>query len=79
MKILVITSTPVLKSKIFETLNRGGHKLKFVANGNQAWRLIEKERDIRIVIADLSIPGIDGIELCKKIRNAKFPTISISC
>ena len=35
--------------------------------------MIEKERDIRIVIADLSIPGIDGIELCKKIRNAKFP------
>ncbi|MGD8538234.1 MAG: response regulator [Candidatus Aminicenantes bacterium] len=72
MKILVITSAPVLKNQIFKTLNRGGHKLKFVANGNEVWRLIEKERDIRIVITDLSIPGIDGIELCKKIRNAKF-------
>jgi sigma-B regulation protein RsbU (phosphoserine phosphatase) len=73
MRILVITSAPAVKNLILETFSQKGYELTFVSDGNEAWGLIERETDIRIVIADLCIRGIDGIELCQKIRNAKFP------
>jgi sigma-B regulation protein RsbU (phosphoserine phosphatase) len=73
MKILVITNAPAVKNRISKTLDRRGYELTFVEDGNDAWRLIGEEEDIRVVIADLTTPGIDGIELCKKIRDAKFP------
>jgi sigma-B regulation protein RsbU (phosphoserine phosphatase) len=72
MKILCITKDPAVENLILKTLNQRGFELTFVSDGNEAWRIIGKEKEIRIVIADLYIPGIDGIELCKKIRNTKF-------
>lgn len=73
MKILIITGAPAVKNLIFETLSPRGYELTFVTDGAKAWDLIQKETDIRMVIADLCMGGIDGIELCQKIRNAKFP------
>jgi sigma-B regulation protein RsbU (phosphoserine phosphatase) len=73
MKILVFTNAPAVKTLISETLSPKGHALTFVENGNEAYRIIEEEKDIRFVIADLCKPGLDGIELCQKIRQAKFP------
>jgi sigma-B regulation protein RsbU (phosphoserine phosphatase) len=73
MKILVIANAPELKNLILETLSQRGHELMFVDDEKEAWRLIVKGKGIRIVIADLIIPGMDGIELCKKIRKANFP------
>lgn len=38
-------------------------------NGSLAWNMISKSTDnIHIVITDISMPGITGIELCKKIK-----------
>ncbi len=73
MKILVIEKASAVKSLILETLSRRGYELTFVTNGKDAWRLLNKRKDIRIVIAEWTMPGMDGIELCKKIRSAKFP------
>jgi sigma-B regulation protein RsbU (phosphoserine phosphatase) len=58
---------------ILETLNQKGYELIFITDGNDAWRLINKSKDIRIVIAEWNMSGLDGIELCKKIRSAEFP------
>ncbi len=73
MKILVIAENPVTKTLISETLSPSGYTLIFITDGNEALRLLHKKEDIRIVIADLDISGTDEIELCKKIRSAKFP------
>jgi sigma-B regulation protein RsbU (phosphoserine phosphatase) len=73
MKICVITSAPGVEKLIIEALSPREDELFFVTDGDDAWRLLQKGNDIRFVIAELSKPGIDGIQLCRKIRSAKFP------
>jgi len=73
MKILVIENAPAIKNLILDTLNQRGHELIFVADGKDAWCLINKRKDIRLILAEFNMPGMNGIELCKKIRSAKFP------
>jgi len=44
--------------------------VKEALNGNDAWGFISKSTEnIQIVISDISMPGITGIELCKKIKS----------
>lgn len=73
MKILVVTNINAVKSQILKTLSQRGHELTFVSDGYEAWRMINKRTDVRIVITELNMPGMNGIELCKKIRRAEFP------
>ncbi|MGB6339546.1 MAG: SpoIIE family protein phosphatase [Candidatus Aminicenantaceae bacterium] len=73
MKILVIQNTPAIKNLLLETLGQKENELTFATDSNDALRLIKKRKDIRIVIAELNMPGMNGIELCKQIRSAEFP------
>ena len=65
MKILVIQNTPAIKNLLLETLGQKENELTFATDSNDALRLIKKRKDIRIVIAELNMPGMNGIELCK--------------
>lgn len=38
-------------------------------DGDQAWSIIQKNPDIALAIIDWHMPGLNGIELCKKIRS----------
>jgi len=73
VKILIIENASAIKNMISESLGHRGHELIYVTDGNKAWHLINKRQDIRFVLADFNMPGMNGIELCKKIRSAEFP------
>jgi len=46
-------------------------------NGNEALNLFEKNNEIDLILMDLRLPDINGIEIIKKIRlkNSKIPII----
>jgi putative two-component system response regulator len=67
MKILVVDDEPVSRTKIEILLQSLGHDT-FVANdGIEGWEAWKKERP-RMVITDWVMPGMNGTDLCKKIR-----------
>ncbi len=69
MKILIAeddSSTRILLQKLLE---RFGNEVMVAEDGTQAWNLFQKEQSISIVILDWMMPGIEGIELCRKIRD----------
>ena len=43
-------------------------------NGIDAWNIFKREQ-INFVLTDIRMPGIDGIELCHRIRNQSPETI----
>src|SRR5260370_12227338 len=44
-----------------------GHDCVVASSGEEAWRLFETV-DVEAVISDRMMPGMDGVELCRRIR-----------
>lgn len=49
-------------------LERWGQDVVTVEDGEQAWRVIQEDREVSMAILDWEMPGIDGLELCRRIR-----------
>lgn len=68
MKILVIEDELSVRLGISCTLEGAGYKIATTEDGLDGIRLFEKE-NFDIVITDLRLPGADGIEVLKSIKN----------
>ena len=66
-KILVVDDEAIVRESLRDWLSDVGHHVLTAENGPQALEIIEKEKP-GIVIADLVMPGMDGIELLKKAK-----------
>lgn len=66
-KILVVDDEQDLVKLIRYHLEKDGYKVLCAYNGEDALFLARKERP-ELVILDLMLPGIDGLEVCKKLK-----------
>jgi DNA-binding response OmpR family regulator len=71
MKILIAEDNPVTRALIAKTLQKSGHEVVAVSDGKQAWETLNQS-EISFVVTDWMMPGMDGLELCKRIREAGF-------
>ena len=67
-RILVADDSPVYRHLIKQVLSNHRYPLIFASNGGEAWSLFE-EHQPEIVITDWNMPGCEGPELCRRIRN----------
>ncbi|MCD7933561.1 MAG: ATP-binding protein [Tannerellaceae bacterium] len=65
--LLLVEDNDSLLSLMFKLLSRDYHVYTAV-NGVEALSIIEKE-EIDLVVSDIMMPVMDGVELCKKIKN----------
>lgn len=56
-------------------LEKAGHELFFAKNGEEAYRLYLR-MGIQVVVTDLAMPHVDGIELIKELK-ALFPDAAV--
>ena len=79
--IYIIEDDPDISSIIEDNLKREGYKLKTFADGAKGYDAIN-EKPPDLVILDLNLPGMSGIEVCKYIRNnevtAEIPVIMLT-
>lgn len=66
-KILLVDDEKVFTENITRLLNNRGYDVTAVDRGEDALKLIEKEK-YDVVILDLKMPGIDGIVTLKEIK-----------
>lgn len=69
MKVLVVEDEPISRRVLERTLERKGYTVTACENGTQAWALYQ-QGNFRLVIADWMMPEMDGLELCRQIRQA---------
>ncbi len=67
MRILIAEDDPVSVKILQLTLEHYGHQVVTAANGLEAWDHFHKE-PFRAVVSDWMMPGMDGLDLCRKVR-----------
>ena len=68
-KILVCEDEAAIREFVVFNLQKAGFEVAEAATGEDAVSLFEKQDDFDIALLDLMLPGIDGIEVCKRLRS----------
>lgn len=66
-KILVVDDEDIVRESLSDWLDAVGYDVEAAASGEEALRIIKKKRP-RIMVADLVMPGINGIELMNEAK-----------
>jgi DNA-binding NtrC family response regulator len=70
MKILVADDDPVARAVIEQAVRQLGHEPAVAKAGDEAWALFQKVAP-DVVISDWLMPGLDGLELCRRVRASR--------
>jgi len=78
MNILIVEDLGIMRRVVANTLRAIGYENIFEASSaEQALRIIENE-DIELIITDWLMPGMDGLEFAKRVKNdERFSEIPI--
>jgi DNA-binding response OmpR family regulator len=68
--VLVVEDEASIASFVAAYLKNAGYAVRTTASGNEALRLVESEQPA-LVVLDLMLPDIDGVEVCKRIRQTR--------
>jgi two-component system phosphate regulon response regulator PhoB len=70
-RILLVEDDKSIRLTVSETLSSEGFKVSSFKDGLSALDFINNDikKDVDLIILDLMLPGLNGLELCRKIRN----------
>lgn len=71
MHILIADDNLPSRMLLAKLLEKMGYEISLAPDGKEAWDIL-RNSNINFVITDWIMPVMDGLELCKKIRNADF-------
>lgn len=71
MKLLIVEDDPVIQQSVKKELGTEELELLDAHTGIDALSVI-RDREVRIAVIDWMIPGLDGENLCKEIRNTRL-------
>jgi two-component system cell cycle response regulator len=70
MKILIAEDDPISSKILQRNLENWDYKVVQARTGGSAWQALQDE-DLRLAILDWMMPGMDGVEVCRKIRRRR--------
>jgi phosphoserine phosphatase RsbU/P len=68
MRVLVAEDQPVSRHVLVANLRDWGYDVTAVEDGPRAWTALQAEEGPHLAILDWLMPGMDGLEICRKIR-----------
>jgi diguanylate cyclase (GGDEF)-like protein len=68
MRVLIAEDDVVFRRILEATLLKWRYEVISACDGNEAWRLMQSSDAPRLAILDWMMPGLDGIEICRKVR-----------
>ncbi|MBN6189175.1 response regulator transcription factor [Aneurinibacillus sp. BA2021] len=76
MKVLILEDEESIRSFIRVNVKRQGFDVVEAAAGEEALKKLEGIPDIAVALVDVMLPGMDGVEVCRILRE-KYPNIGI--
>lgn len=75
--VLVVDDEPLVRMLAVDTIQEAGYDTVEASTADDAIRILEARKDIRIVFTDINMPGsMDGLKLAKAIRD-RWPPIEL--
>ena len=67
-EVLVAEDDPMFRKILQNWLQSWDYKVIVATDGSEAWDILQQERPPDLLILDWVMPGVDGMELCRRIR-----------
>ena len=67
-KVLVLEDESNIRSFVVINLKRAGYETIEAGTGEEALEQLKRNPDIKVALLDIMLPGIDGFEVCRRIR-----------
>jgi diguanylate cyclase (GGDEF)-like protein len=76
--VLIADDDPVSRRLLEVSLTNGGFQVVMAEDGMEALRILEKDNCPRLAVLDWMMPQVDGVEVCRTIReNAREPYVYV--
>jgi len=69
-KILVVDDEKAIVSLLKQAFSRAGFEVRPAESAEEALKVLEQD-DISVMFLDLNLPGMSGMDLCKRIKKDK--------
>ncbi|MGP4017621.1 response regulator transcription factor [Saccharopolyspora sp. 5N708] len=77
-RVLVVDDDHAVRDVVRRYLERSGYEVGLAGDGETALRLFT-EREPDLVVLDLMLPGIDGLEVCRRVRaRSQVPVVMLT-
>ncbi len=74
--VLVVDDDPAVREVLLETLTNEGHRVTVAVDGPAAIQVV-KETPVQVVVTDLQLPGIDGLEILDRVSRLDSKIVTI--
>jgi len=75
--VLIVEDELLVRLNAVRTIENAGFKVVEAANADEAIRILESRKDIRVIFTDINMPGsMDGLKLAAVVRN-RWPPVQI--
>jgi two-component system response regulator MprA len=80
MRILVVDDERAVRESLRRALELEGYEIELAGDGNEALYRLESSEEPDAMILDVLMPGVDGLEVCRRIRGtgSKLPVLMLT-
>lgn len=74
--VLVADDDPDIRTMVRMLLELDGHRVLEAKDGSAAWEMILNHNPA-VVVADIQMPGLTGLQLCRKVKDSSLSAIAV--
>ena len=80
MKILVVDDERAVRESLRRALELEGYEIELAEDGREALERLEAESQPDVLVLDVLMPGVDGLEVCRRLRRAgsRLPVLMLT-
>ena len=70
MKVLIADDDPLWRKLLEQNVRKWEYEVVTAQDGQQAWQILQEKGAPRVALLDWQMPKLDGIEICRRIRES---------